>query len=87
MSTGVPPSSRVEKSVEWISAGDFAVAVDVELVYPPDAPHEPCFRPETIRRLEHLRHCAERGQIAELERAGRVYRRVAPTVDGGIPTT
>jgi hypothetical protein len=78
------PSSRIEKSVEWISAGDLAVAVDVELVYPPDTPHEPSYRPETIRKLEHLRRCLVQGQINELEQAGRVYRRVAPTI---VPTT
>jgi hypothetical protein len=70
--------SRIERITEWISAGDLAVAVEVEAVYPSDAPNEPCYRPQTVNWLEHLRRCAERGDIAELERAGRVYERRAP---------
>jgi hypothetical protein len=69
---------RTEKVTEWVSAGDLAVAVEVEAIYPPDAPNEPCYRPETVKLLEHLRRSAERGDIAELERAGRVYERRVP---------
>lgn len=79
MSTPSSAEYRIEKSIEWITGGDLAVAVEVEVVYPPDAPHEPTFRPETMRKLEHLRRCAERGDVAELERAGRVYQRRLPT--------
>ncbi len=70
---------RTETATEWITGGDLAVAVEVDVVYPSDAPSEPTFRPETVRKLEHLRRCAERGDVAELERAGRVYQRRLPT--------
>lgn len=80
MSDNPNANYRIEKTTEWVSGGDLAVAVEVEVIYPPDAPHEPCYRPQTVNWLEHLRHCAERGDVAELERAGRVYeRRVAVT--------
>jgi hypothetical protein len=69
---------RTERVTEWVSGGDLAVAVEVEAVYPPDAPNEPCYRPQTVRWLVYLRHCAERGEVAELERAGRVYQRRVP---------
>jgi hypothetical protein len=68
---------RIEKTTEWVPGGDLAVAVEVEVIFPPDAPHEPCYRPQTVSWLEHLRRCAERGDVAELERAGRVYERRA----------
>lgn len=66
---------RTEQVVEWVSGGDYAVAVEVEAVFPPDAPTEACFRPETIRWLEHLADCAEKGDVASLELAGRVYQK------------
>jgi len=64
---------RTEQLIEWVAGGDYAVAVEVEAVFPADAPTEACFRPETVRWLEHLTDCAERGDLASLERAGRVY--------------
>jgi hypothetical protein len=73
--------ARIEKMTEWVTGGDLAVAVEVEVVYPPDAPYEPCYRPETVRWLEHLRRCAEGGDLATLEQAGRVYQRSATTSD------
>ncbi len=81
MSDQTVPTYRTETATEWVSGGDLALAVEVEVVYAPDAPHEPSYRPETIRRLEHLQRCAERGDVAELERAGRVYRRLTPIAE------
>lgn len=67
--------SRTQTIVEWIESGDFAVAVEVEAIFPPDAPTEACLRPETVRWLESLEDAAARGDIATLRAAGRVYRR------------
>lgn len=66
--------SRTQTIVEWIEAGDFAVAVEVEAIFPPDAPTEACLRPETVCWLESLEDAAARGDIATLRAAGRVYR-------------
>lgn len=64
---------KTERVIEWVSGGDYAVAVEVDAVFPPDAPTEMCLRPETVRWLEHLADCAEQGDVASLESAGRVY--------------
>ncbi|OYW21833.1 MAG: hypothetical protein B7Z55_05380 [Planctomycetales bacterium 12-60-4] len=67
--------TRRQTVVEWVEGGDFAVAVEVEAVFPPDAPTEACLRPETVRWLESLEDAAARGDVATLQAAGRVYRR------------
>lgn len=71
---------KTERVIEWVTGGDFAVAVEVEAVFPADAPTEACFRSETIRWLEHSTDCAEMGDLASLEQAGRVYELRAASV-------
>ena len=73
-------SSRTEKVTEWVVGGDYAVSVEVEAVFPADAPTEACFRPETVHWLEHLADCAEKGDVATLAQAGRVYERRATAI-------
>ena len=75
----VNTTPRTERLIEWVTGGDYAVAVEVEAVFPADAPTEACFRPETVRWLEHLADCAERGDVKSLEQAGRVYELRTPS--------
>jgi len=49
------------------------VAVEVELVIPPDDPSEPCYESETIDLLREVHEHAERGDINWLRQHGKVY--------------
>jgi len=54
----------------------FVVAVDVELVVPPDDPSEPCYEPETVAFLREVKERAERGDLEWLVSKGKVYTAV-----------
>ena len=69
-------TDRRTKRMEWITGGPYAVAVEVEAVYPADDPTEPCFTPETVRYLERLAQLAEQGDVESLRRAGQVFVRL-----------
>ncbi len=51
----------------------YVVAVEVEMVIPPDDPTEPCYEAETVRLLQEVRERAERGDLAWLTQRGKVY--------------
>lgn len=53
------------------------VAVDVELVIPPDDPSEACYEPETVEFLKEVAQRAEQGDAEWLMRHGQVYERIA----------
>jgi hypothetical protein len=75
--------ARKQRIVQWVTGGKYAVAVEVEAIYPPDDPTEPCLTPQTVRWLEELADRAEAGDVAALRRAGTVYSRVAETQEIG----
>jgi len=52
------------------------VAVEVEMVIPPDDPSEPCYESETIRWLKEIEQQAQQGDVARLKRIGKVYEAV-----------
>ncbi len=64
------PSQRL---TQWVRGGDYAVAVEVEAVFPPEDSSVPCLRPETVRYLEKLTERAAAGDLDELRKAGTVY--------------
>lgn len=61
------------KRTRLIQTDRYVVAVDVELVIPPDDPSEPCYEAETIRLLREVKERAERGDVEWLARHGKVY--------------
>jgi hypothetical protein len=65
-----------EKRKRWVQRGEFAVEVEVEVVYPADAPWEPCLEPATIRWLDEVARKAEEGDVEFLRRAGRLFQAV-----------
>ena len=71
-------SERREKRKRWVQRGEYAVEVEVEVVYPSDDSAEPCLEPETIRRLDEIARRAEAGDLEYLRRVGRVFQAVAP---------
>jgi hypothetical protein len=56
------PGERVKRT-KLVQTDRFVVAVDVELVIPPDDPSEPCYEAETIQLLRDIKEHAERGDI------------------------
>jgi hypothetical protein len=67
---------RREKRTRWVQRGEYAVEVQVEVVYPVDDPSEPCLEPATVRWLDEIARRAEQGNLAFLRCAGKVYRLV-----------
>jgi hypothetical protein len=59
-----------------IQKGRYVVAVDVELVVPPDDPSEPCYESETVQFLREVAERAEQGDKDWLLEHGRVYELV-----------
>ena len=51
------PGKRISR-VRWIHTDRYVVAVEVEMVIPPDGPSEPCYESETV---QVLREVEERG--------------------------
>jgi hypothetical protein len=56
--------------------GQYAVEVEVEVVYPADCPSEACLEPATVRWLDEVARHAEAGDLEYLQKAGRVFQAV-----------
>jgi hypothetical protein len=69
------PGERI-KTTRWIHSDRYVVAVEVEMVIPPDDPSEPCYESETIRWLKEIEEHAQQGDVSWLKRIGRVYEAV-----------
>lgn len=69
------PEKR-EKRKRWVQRGDYAVEVEVEVIYPSDDPSQACLEPDTIRWLDEIARKAENGDVEFLRRVGRVYQAV-----------
>jgi hypothetical protein len=67
---------RKQRIIQWVTGGTYAVAVEVEAIFPSDDPSEPCLTPQTVRFLEELSERAEVGDVEALRRAGTVYTRI-----------
>ena len=64
------------KKTRLIRGGRFVVAVEVEMVIPPDDPTEPCYEAETVRLLRDVAEHAGLGDRAWLQQHGKVYELV-----------
>jgi len=69
-------SERREKRKRWVQRGQYAVEVEVEVIYPGDDPSEPCLEPATVRWLDEVARRAEAGDVAYLHNIGRVFQAV-----------
>ena len=67
---------RREKRKRWVQHGNYAVDVEVEVVYPADDPSEPCLEPATVRWLDEIARKAEAGDVRYLRKLGRVFKAV-----------
>jgi hypothetical protein len=70
------PARRRERRTRWVQRGQYAVEVEVEVVYPEDDPSEPCLEPATVRWLDEIARRAAQGDLAYLQRVGRVFQLV-----------
>ena len=64
------------KRTRLIQTDRFVVAVEVELVVPPDDSSEPCYESETVQLLKEVKERAEAGDLGWLRQHGRVYAAV-----------
>ena len=69
-------NERREKQKRWVQRGAYAIEVEVDVVYPEDAPTEPCLEPETVRRLDEIARRAKAGDLTYLKTVGRVFQAV-----------
>lgn len=69
------PGQRVHRT-RFIQTERYVVAVEVEMVIPPDDPSEPCYEAETVKLLRDVKEHAERGDVAWLRQHGKVYEAV-----------
>ena len=69
-------NERREKRKRWVQRGQYAVEVEVEVVYPEDDPSEPCLEPATVRRLDEIARKAEEGDVEYLRKVGRLFQAV-----------
>ncbi len=60
----------------WVQRGQYAVEVEVEVVYPEDDPSEPCLEPGTLRWLDEVARKAEEGDVEFLQNVGRLFQAV-----------
>jgi hypothetical protein len=66
------PGERV-KATRLVRGGRYVVAVEVEMVIPPDDPSEPCYESETVELVREVAERAERGDTTWLAQHGQVY--------------
>ena len=65
------------KRTRLIQTDKYVVAVEVEMVVPPDDPTEPCLESETVAYLRDVKEHAERDDLEWLAQRGKVYSAVA----------
>jgi hypothetical protein len=68
---------RREKRKRWVRRGQYAVEVEVDVVYPAGDPSEACLEPATVRWLDEVARRAEKGDVAYLKSVGDVFRAVS----------
>jgi len=69
------PGKRISR-VRWIHTDRYVVAVDVEMVIPPDDPSEPCHESETVQLLREVEDRARLGEVDWLRQHEKVYEAV-----------
>jgi len=69
-------SERREKRKRWVQRGQYAVEVEVEVLFPDEAPDEATLEPQTVRWLDEVARKAAAGDVAYLRKVGRVFQAV-----------
>lgn len=69
-------SGKRLKRTRLIHTERYVVAVEVEMVIPPDDPSEPCYEAETVQFIRDVEEHAKKGNIDRLKKNGKVYEAV-----------
>ncbi|MEN6450743.1 MAG: hypothetical protein ABFC96_09645 [Thermoguttaceae bacterium] len=69
------PGKRLTRN-RFVQGGRFVVAVEVDMVVPPDDPSEPCYEAETVELLRDVAEHAARGDREWIQQRGKVYELV-----------
>ena len=69
------PGKRLKRT-RLIQGGRYVVAVEVEMVVPPDDPSEPCYEAETVEFLKEVAQRAEQDDKQWLLQRGKVYEAI-----------
>ena len=69
------PGKRLKRT-RLVRGGRFVVAVEVEMVVPPDDPSEPCYEAETVQLLRDVAEHAAAGDRQWIRQHGTVYELV-----------
>jgi len=64
------------RQTRLIQRGRYVVAVEVEVVIPPDDPSEPCYEHETVQFLREVADHAGRNDVGWLKQHGKLYELV-----------
>lgn len=69
------PGKRIKRT-RLVRTDKYVVAVEIEMVIPPDDPSEPCLEVETVNFLREVKDRAERDDVKWLTEHGKVYAAV-----------
>jgi hypothetical protein len=72
------PGKRLKRT-RLIQSEKYVVAVEVELVIPPDDPSVPCYEAETVQLLREIKTHADQNDLEWLKQRGKVYAALATT--------
>lgn len=61
------------KRTRLIQTDRYVIAVEVEMIIPPDDPGEPCYTADAVKLLQEVKDRAERDELDWLQRHGKVY--------------
>lgn len=67
-------SERRERRKRWVRRGQYAVEVEIDVIFPEESPSDPCLEPATVRWLDEVARRAEAGDVGYLRSVGRVYQ-------------
>jgi hypothetical protein len=69
------PGDRIKRT-RLIQTDRYVVAIEVEMVIPPDDPREPCYEAEAVKFMREVKERAERDDLKWLKKHGKVYEAV-----------
>lgn len=68
--------TKRESRKRWVQRGRYAVEVDVEVIFPSDAPDQACLEPKTVKFLDDVARHAANGDVTWLRTIGRVFEAI-----------
>lgn len=69
------PGKRVKRT-RLVQSDRYVIAVEVDMVIPPDDPSEPCLESEMVQFLREVKQHADSGDLDWLKQHGKVFAAV-----------